>query len=73
MEFFQKVMRTNEIKNQINEIKQWEEKIKREDLRFKTKNYTVIFNNMKRQDLLLKVFIMVKLIQMKLKWIKAIC
>ena len=31
-------MRTNEIKNQINEIKQWEEKIKREDLRFKTKN-----------------------------------
>ena len=46
-EFFQKVMRTNEIKNQINEIKQWEEKIKRDDLKFKTKNYTVIFNNMK--------------------------
>ena len=32
-------MRTNEIKNEIYEIKKWEEKVKREDLKYKTKNY----------------------------------
>ena len=31
-------MRTNEIKNEIYEIKEWEDKIKREDLKYKTKN-----------------------------------
>ena len=33
-------MRTNEIKNEIYEIKTWKEKIKRQDLKYKTKNYT---------------------------------
>ena len=30
-------MRTNESKNEIDEIKKWEEKIKRKDLKYKTK------------------------------------
>ena len=36
-------MRTNEIKNEIYEIWKWEDKIKREDLKYKTKNYTYNF------------------------------
>ena len=36
-------MRTNEIKNEIYEIKKWEEKIKQEDLKYKTKKYTYDF------------------------------
>ena len=36
-------MRTNEIKNEMYETKKWEEKIKREDLKYKTKNYTYDF------------------------------
>ena len=39
-------MKNNEIKNEIDKIKKWEEKIKREDL--------------KHEGLLLKVFILVK-------------
>ena len=33
-------MRTNEIKNEIDEIKKWEERIKQKDLKNKTKNCT---------------------------------
>ena len=33
-------MRTNEIKNEIDEIKKWEERIKRKDLKNETKNCT---------------------------------
>ena len=40
---FPKDMRTNAIKNEIDEIKKWEQKIKREDLKYKTKNYTYDF------------------------------
>ena len=36
-------MRTIEIKNEIYEIKKWEEKIKWKDLKYKTKNYTYDF------------------------------
>ena len=36
-------MRTDEIKIEIYEIKKWEEKIKREYLKYKTKNYTYDF------------------------------
>ena len=36
-------MRTNESKNEIYEIKKWEEKIKREDLKYKTKDYIYDF------------------------------
>ena len=50
---FQKDIRTNEIKNEIYEIRNWEEKIKRKDLIYKA-NISMIFNNMKRQDLLSK-------------------
>ena len=32
-------MRTNESKNEIDEIKKWEEKIKRKGLKYKTKKY----------------------------------
>ena len=40
---FPKDMRTDEIKIEIYEIKKWEEKIKREYLKYKTKNYTYDF------------------------------
>ena len=36
-------MRTNKIKNEINEIKKWEEKIKRKDLKYETKTYIYIY------------------------------
>ena len=36
-------MRTNEIKNEIYEIKNWEEKIKRKDLKYETKKCTYDF------------------------------
>ena len=41
-------MRTNEMKNETDEIKKWKEKIKREDLKYKTKKYTMIFSNIKQ-------------------------
>ena len=31
-------MRTNEIKNEIDQIKKWEETIKRKDLKYETNN-----------------------------------
>ena len=36
---FPKVMRTNEIKNEINDIKIWGSKIKEKYLKYETKNY----------------------------------
>ena len=36
-------MRTNKFKNEIDEIKKWEEKTKWYDLKYKTKNYTYDF------------------------------
>ena len=36
---FPKGMRTNEIKNQTDEIKKWEEKVRRKDLVYKTNKY----------------------------------
>ena len=43
MEFFQKEMKTNEIKNEIGEINNWEEKIKRKDFKYETKKYIYDF------------------------------
>ena len=40
---FPKYMRTNKLKNEIYEVKNWEEKIKRKDLKYKTTNYTYNF------------------------------
>ena len=40
---FPKEMRTNEIKNEIYEIAKYEEKIKQEDLKYKTKSYKYDF------------------------------
>ena len=37
-------MRTNQIKNEINETKKWDKKIKRKDLKYKTKHYTYHFH-----------------------------
>ena len=42
-----KNMRTDEIKNEIDEIKKWEEKINRKDLKCKTNVY-MIFNILKQ-------------------------
>ena len=36
-------MRTNKIKNEIYKIKKWEEKIKREDLKYKAILSNIIF------------------------------
>ena len=36
-------MRTNEIKNEIEETKRWEEKTKRKDLKYETKKYIYRF------------------------------
>ena len=36
-------MRTNEIRNEIDEIKKWEEKIKQKDLKYQTNNYLYHF------------------------------
>ena len=41
-------MKTNEIKNEMYEIKKWKEKIKRKDLKNITKNIYMIFSNMKQ-------------------------
>ena len=40
---FSNNMRTNEIKDEIYGIKQWKDKIKQEDLKYRTKNYTYDF------------------------------
>ena len=40
---FPKDIRTNEIKNEIYEIKKWEQKIKQKDLKCETKKYTYYF------------------------------
>ena len=40
---FPKNMRTNEIKNEIEDIKKWEEKINRKDLKYKTNKYLYDF------------------------------
>ena len=36
-EIYPKKMRTSQIKSEIDEIEKWEEKIKREDLKYETK------------------------------------
>ena len=52
-------MKTNEIKNEIDETRK---KLNKKIYYIKQINVNMIFNNMKRKDLLLKVFILVKLI-----------
>ena len=41
-------MRNFEIKDEINEIKKWEEKIKQKDVKHKKINIHIIFINMKQ-------------------------
>ena len=41
--FFPKGVRTNEIKNEIHEIKKWEEKVRRKDLIYKANKYKYDF------------------------------
>ena len=36
-------MRTNEIKNEIDEIRKWDQKIKRKDLKYRTNKYLYDF------------------------------
>ena len=43
-------MRTNDIKNEIDEIKKWEEKIKRKDFKYGIKSTNKVFNNMKQSS-----------------------
>ena len=62
--------KNNEIKNETDDIKK-REKSKRKDLVF-TANINMVFNNMKRQVILVKVCILIQLIQIKLKSVKAV-
>ena len=55
----------------MDQIKKWEEKIKQKVLKHKANIY-MIFNNLKQQYLWVTVIILVKLIQMKLRWITQI-
>ena len=41
-------MRNNEIKNELNETKTWEEKIEWKDLKYKTNKYTYGFQHLKQ-------------------------
>ena len=41
-------MRNNEIKNEINKIKKWKEKIKRKGLKYEIANTDIIFSNVKQ-------------------------
>ena len=41
-------MRTNKIKNEIDEIRKWEGKIKQKDLKYETINIYMVFNNLKQ-------------------------
>ena len=61
-------MRTDEIKNEGDEIKKWEDKIEN----IKQVNINMIFNNIKQKDFLVKVFILLKLVYTKLILIKPI-
>ena len=63
-------MRTDQIKNEINEIRKQEEKIEEKDLKYKTNIY-IIFKNLKQYYLMI-VLTLVKLVQTKLRWIKPI-
>ena len=63
-------MRTNEIKNEMDEIKKWEGKIKRKDLMYKANKYKRDLQQCETIRSFVKVFILVKLIQTNLKWIK---
>ena len=45
---FPKEMRGHELKNEIDKIKNFEEKIKWKDLKYETKNISVIFSNLKK-------------------------
>ena len=61
---FPKHIRTVENKNEIDEIKKWEDKMKQKDLKYDTGESIL--------DLLVKVFILEKLVYSKLIWIKSI-
>ena len=64
-------MKNNEIWNEIDEIKKWEEKIKRKDLKYETKKYIYDFQIFETKDLLkdllMIIFILIKLMKMKLR------
>ena len=76
--FWKIKIKADENKNERNDIEKWEKKIKQKDLKFETIIYIyillyyihiyiyiyiyLIFNNLRQQDILLIVFIMVKLI-----------
>ena len=64
-------MKNNEIWNEIDEIKKWEEKIKRKDLKYETKKYIYDFQIFETKDLLkdllMIIFMLIKLMKMKLR------
>ena len=65
-------MRTNEIENEIDEIKKWEEKIKRKDLKYEPEKYTYGFQHYKIIRSFDESIYICKLEQLKLMRNKAI-
>ena len=72
-DFFQKRLEILKLKMKEMKLKNGKKKIKQKDLIYKTNTYNINFNIIKQQDLLVKVFILLKYIYTKLKWIKVIC
>ena len=70
-DFFAKYMKNNEIWNEIDEIEKREEKIKRKDLKYETKKYIYDFQIFETKDLLkdllMIIFMLIKLMKMKLR------
>ena len=58
-------MRTVEVKNKIDKIIKWEEENNWKDFEYKSNDFETI--NLKQQDLLVKVFMLVKLIYLRLR------
>ena len=58
-------MRTNEIKNEIDEIKKWQEKIKQKDVKHETKKRIYDFQQYETKKIFW-AFILVKLIYLKM-------
>ena len=62
-------MRNNETKNEIDEIKKQEEKIKRKDLIYKANKYKYNFQQYEAisDNILVIIFVKTKLIQIKMR------
>ena len=66
MDFFPKKISSIEIKNEIDYIKKWEARISRKELTYRVSKYKYKFQQFETVILLVIVFILLKLIWLKL-------